>query len=303
MKNLLILSLLLGFASSTSAQPYHKLIRTGASWDCSWAYDPYGGIGCATTINRIFFTGADTVLEGITYKISYAFPMHSEPPNDGKCPPYAVSPVSGDYQHYIREDTVARKVYIYYPIFWYPSDQVLYDFSLQPGDSLRSTYQGTEVVTSVDSVQIATGEYQKRFTLYRPTEGYRYYIEGIGGQQGLFTTLFTFESYGIFLCLKENGVSLWGNTCNSWFTDVPEQKEMKPVIFPNPSADMVTIDCNDSRGNLKIIEITGITGARLQEIRTTENRITLDIKSYPGGIYFVRIRTNNSLYSGKICKQ
>ena len=303
MKNIFLLTLFYGVFFTSTSQPYHKLIRPGTYWDCSWAYNPTGGPGCATTIDRIFFTNADTLLEGITYKISYAFPMHSDPPNPGQCPPYAIDNVIVDFKTYIREDTIARKVYIYYPIFNYPSDQILYDFALQPGDSLKSTYQGNHVVTTVDSVMLLTGEFRKRFIYVVSTWWSGYYVEGVGGSQGLFTPIFTSESYGVFLCLKENNVNLWGSSCNSWFVNVSDHDISRPTIYPNPASGKTTIDFKMESPVLKNIELTDIMNVKLLEVETHDNKVMIDMENYSPGIYVVKIIMNNLTYIKKVCKK
>jgi hypothetical protein len=289
--------------SSGQVRPYHKLIRTNTFWDCTWwQYTGPGMTGCALTMDRIFFTDKDTVLEGMTYKVSYAYPMHSSPPDPWNCPPYAADTIAVEYQRYIREDTVARKVYIYYPDFLsWTFDQVLYDFSLQPGDSLKSRYQGDWVVTAVDSVMIGTGEYRKRTIFVVPTWGTGYYVEGIGGSQGLFTPMFTFEAYGVFLCLKENNVDLWGNHCDSWFVKVPEKKPARAAIFPNPVMDEITIETDGSTGNQ--VTIVDLNGQEIIRRTITGTHLKIDVSNFSKGFYQVRLTGKDNVSVGKFIKQ
>ncbi len=283
------------------SQAYHKFIRPNTYWDCSWVYTGFPA-GCANTVNRIFFPGPDTVLEGVTYKIAYAYPMQADPPNGFNCPPYSVSNTAANYHQYIREDTVARKVYIYYPVFILQApDQLLYDFSLKPGDSLLSAFQGNWAVTSVDSVMLSTGEYRRRTNFMVPTLGYGYYIEGIGGQQGLFTPIFTFEQAGSMLCVKENNVSLWGNYCNSWFVDVPEHRMIVSEIYPNPSTNTCIVSWKDPSNGEIVISLTDMNGIQvLNKSIHGHSSVEMDVSALTKGIYLVKITTSSGVEKRKL---
>jgi len=84
----------------------------------------------------------------------------------------------------MREDTVARKVYVF--DIGNGVDASLYDFTLEPGDTLPFyAGQGEMIVDSVGTVMLLTGEARKIFYLNYN----QYYIEGIGGSAGLFSPL------------------------------------------------------------------------------------------------------------------
>jgi len=303
MKQVILLVLFCGTVFSGLSQTYHKLIRPNTCWDCSWVYSgsPHG---CANTVDRIFFPGADTVLDGVNYKVAYAYPMQADPPNGFNCPPYSVSNTAANYHQYIREDTVARKVYIYYQLWGYPSDQVLYDYALQPGDTLKSTFQGNLVVTAVDSVMIATGDYRKRINVFLQFYGNGYYIEGIGGQQGLFTPIFTFEQAGSMLCVKENNVSLWGNYCNSWFVDAAEHQMIVPEIYPNPATNKCTVSWEGPSNEETVISLTDMNGMQvLNKNIHGQSPVEMDVSTLTKGIYLVKIKTYTSVETKKLVIQ
>lgn len=70
----------------------------------------------------------------------------------------------------IRNDTSTKKVYTIGP------DSLLYDFSLNVGDSVKLKYCSSgKVITTIDSVLVGTG-YRKRFIFYNGNQ----MIEGIG---------------------------------------------------------------------------------------------------------------------------
>jgi hypothetical protein len=288
------------------SQQYHKLIRPNTYWDCTTLITSGPGPnGCANTMDRIFFTEADTVLQGVTYMISYAYPMHSDPPDFWNCPPYVIDTVAVDHQYYIREDTLARKVYIYYPMLL-SSDILLYDFTLQPGDTLKSAYQelwtGPTIITAVDSVLIGNGGYRKRYICETQSFSAGYYIEGVGGCQGLFTPIITFEWGGHFMCLKENNIALWGDQCDYGFVGSPEKTNQDPKIYPNPASTMVNIQFPGDDHLEMTIEMFDMRGVKMKEVQSTGNNLVLNIEDFPAGMYFIKITTNNVIMVKKICK-
>src|ERR1035438_1738336 len=151
--------------SIVHSQNYHKLIRTNTYWDDYVMSDePIFG-GCYSTADRIYFTGNDTVINGFTYQISREYPFSGyNPVPNVMCPPLVVNNESYPTGSFIREDTVARKVYIYVS-GGTPPDQLLYDFSLQIGDTLKSEYNGggTFIVTAIDTVTLNDGEFREKF--------------------------------------------------------------------------------------------------------------------------------------------
>jgi hypothetical protein len=162
------------------AQNYHKLIRTNTYWD-----NYYTSLNCYTFIHRIYFTGNDTVIGGHTYNQSRQYYFESIYQPGPLCPPFIIDNVSYSTSIYIREDTVAKKVFIYDNSFTQP-DQLLYDFTLENGDTLHSLYNGNDsfVVSSIENVTLLDGEIRRMFIFNN--NDFEYYIESLGGSQGLF---------------------------------------------------------------------------------------------------------------------
>ena len=292
----LVLYILPGMAGTSQA--YHKLIRLNTYWDC---YTWMQGWMCYSSVNRIFFTGADTIIEGKTYQISYAYPMYPDPPGPYLCPPFVIDTLAVDHEHYVREDTVEQKVYIHSDIFLEP-DAILYDFTLQPGDTLTSGYQAffgfPLVVTSVDSVMIGNGEYRKRINFDDPYYGINY-VESIGGTEGLFTPLVPFESGGGFMCVKENGANLWGDECDYWFVNIPQYKINEVFIFPNPAHETITIAVPLIllNQNLKLFSSSGVL---IKSIRINSEKTVLQLKGVNPGLYFYQISSGSTFFKGKL---
>jgi hypothetical protein len=73
-------------------------------------------------------------------------------------------------------------------------------------------------------------------------------------------------------------------------------------LYPDPATTKLTIDVISSPGKTVTYEISDIRGVTMIEARTSENKITVDVNDYPPGIYFVRLKTVNSYFAGKFCK-
>src|ERR1017187_3470819 len=74
------------FTTIGNSQNYHKLIRTNTFWDC-FRQDP---VMCYSYINRIYFTGSDTLIGGIAYKKSLQYPFAAQVVPGPLCPPFVI---------------------------------------------------------------------------------------------------------------------------------------------------------------------------------------------------------------------
>lgn len=81
-----------------------------------------------------------------------------------------------------------------------------------------------------------------------------------------------------------------------------EKTEAKVVIsfYPNPAADYITISVNDK--NYHTVELYDITGKKLFAAEVNGEGITVDLRKYPSGIYFVTCRGNSFVTTGKFIK-
>jgi len=174
------------------------------------------------------------------------------------------------------------------------TEYLLWDFNLKVGDSVKSAY-GTlsSPVISMDSV-LFNGIYLKRFfsNMYN-----QYLIEGIGCSSGLFgvfggsfvetgTALFCFKNkFDIFVvdtlsCSSSLTVGLNSNILIN---------ELHLNIFPNPSNGVFTITFQNMPNKNSEIEIFNSLGQRInKDVLNTQTK-TIDISSFPKGIYFLKI--------------
>ncbi|MCX6267341.1 MAG: T9SS type A sorting domain-containing protein [Bacteroidetes bacterium] len=71
-------------------------------------------------------------------------------------------------------------------------------------------------------------------------------------------------------------------------------------FYPNPATDYLTINLNDPAYHT--VEICDITGKKIFSAGVNGHGITMDLRNYPQGIYFVTCRSNNLISTGKFIK-
>ncbi len=283
------------------SQGYHKLIRTNTYWD---VYSTYNTVWCYSDASRIFFTGSDTLIDGHLYRLSRRHPFHMMDtiPLPFFCPPFDVLTTSYSTDKYIREDTLEKKVYIFCdePFCNPPKDVLLYDFSLHIGDTLHSDYTlGAVLVCSlIDSVTLYNGEIRKQFWF---TGGWTYYIESIGGRYGLLDPLVAcIECGGGYFCQNENGVNLWGETCDNFFVATGNHNDEQYSILPNPAHDFIVVTSNKQSPDFEFI-LLNLQGREIlrKSLHGQSNRIS--ITGLSPGIYIYRINSEKRIKQGKLC--
>jgi len=87
-------------------------------------------------------------------------------------------------------------------------------------------------------------------------------------------------------------------------TDLPATNDPEPSLFPNPSANVVTVVLNNS-GHSGIIRIfSGIDGALVKTIVTgaDDKDIQIDISDLPRGIYTMNVTHGETIKSMKLVK-
>jgi len=89
---------------------------------------------------------------------------------------------------------------------------------------------------------------------------------------------------------------------DSIFVGINEHQTSQFSLYPNPVATKLTIDLKNLPGIIDCIEITDIRGTKMTEVHSNERKIIFDIENYPTGIYFVKLKMDDSFYIGKFCK-
>ncbi|MBZ0206700.1 MAG: T9SS type A sorting domain-containing protein [Flavobacteriales bacterium] len=191
------------------------------------------------------------------------------------------------------------------------TDHLLYDFDVSEGDTVFDVFHldlgdplfTDMVVNGVDSVLIA-GKYRKRIDISPagvPDPGFFYWIQGIGGNQGLLTTngVFFVSIRPWLHCMSANDTIQFdgsnfgdpgpvlsvGQPGNCFSTmDVPE-RVLGPSQFtaiPNPSTGLFHLGHTTAQ-----ISIYNAQGRLLFQTRDKE----VDLSAYPPGVYTAVVQT------------
>jgi Secretion system C-terminal sorting domain len=215
---------------------------------------------------------------------------------------------------YYREDTLTKKVYkrdCYNP--QYP-EMLIYDFSLNDGDStyLPSSY----LWLYVDSIKTETFFEKERRIFYLTNKewdnAHPVWIEGVGSLAGLPYPQYPPEIYwlakGELTCCYDNDTLVYQSEygelygCSFEYLSINEfaiDNEIR--IFPNPIDETTVIQINDK--NIADIEVViyDVLGNIVSQTTTNQRVIPLNT-DLQQGIYFVNITFNNYSITKKIIK-
>ncbi len=271
----IILLIPLLITSNTGAQTgkYYPFPDSNALWNIHFVI--FGIPGIYEEFYSINITG-DTTINGKGYhKLFTPFVQSS-----GKTPGTSNQP---GYQGAIRQDTVIRTVYFVPPTD--TAEQLLYDFTLQAGDTVYGYLQPEggikDVVSSIDSVMVGN-EYRKRWNindLYSIS-----LIEGVGSTYGLIEkspgNVADMPGYGI-TCFSQNGETLYPDTITDCgvitSVELPIVSEEQIQIYPNPSNGTVYVEFDRSLV-IKYVKISDLAGrAVLQQERVFGNPMKFDL--------------------------
>ncbi len=294
MKKLTFYIYFMCLATMLSGQVYHPLIRSNTYWDVAYTVSP---APCYMYVGRTEFIQGDSLIDGHYYRFQNEYPFLGTPgPGGSICAPYVVDTIP--YRRaFLREDTLARKVFIY-DVNYEPQEQLLYDFSLSPGDTFHSAYAtqgGLYVVYSVSDIILLNGEIRKIFCF--DANCILNYIESIGGCQGLYDPIVI--GYGFnsgIICVKDNGISIWGGSCFYQFVSTPEFSKPHIHIGPNPAADKLTVEFpfNPMEMEIKLINFCGQQCAKIV-LPPGKEKAEMDVSPFPAGIYLVRVTDGNRI--------
>ena len=280
------ISLLLVLSILSLSHAFAQKIRFNDSTN-NWTVFAYscGGDPYIVDSSIVGYNG-DTVIHGIPYR-----------------------KVRNSSSSFIREDTFLKKVYAIIPTSdTDTTEQVLYDYTLNPGDSLVGHYT-TERVDSIDSVVI-NGIWHKIW-FFSPTSrwgaepgavfvGYTA-IEGIGCLNGPFYPLYPyfFEECITLTCFSNKGTTpplshrVSGYFDNTSSCELTYGLGVKTVstqttinIYPNPATTELTVSAN---APINQVTISDLVGRAVLEHSYNSKEVHINIAALPTGVYFVKI--------------
>lgn len=275
------------FCMNGYTQSYHKLIRENVYWDEATFL---GSAICSyDNIKRVEFS-TDTTIGSHSYKKMIEYNFYNLEPGPF-CPPFAIDTVANNSSVFLREDSINQKVYITNSSIA-PAEHLLFDFSLEVGDTFVNTYGVSAIylVVKTDSFQLFSGEYRKRIALIKTTDNTdtAYMYESVGSSQGLFNGLGeAIGGWNSTLCVKENNLAVWGTECNYFFTNLRGEKELELEISPNPVADYIHFQFPDGNNDISIFNSQG---QMVYSTRESSSESSFDVSFLPPGIYFASVK-------------
>lgn len=257
------------FGSQTAiAQAYLPLVDTGKYW-----YDDVVSTQFPPTIYTTCYTihDVDSCFGGECYKTL----CYSNYSDVWSC------------TMFIREDTLAKKIYLNVP--GWTQEQLLYDFSLAVGDSFNYF-----PIISLTYESFA-GKTRKKFTFSNNEVWY----EGVGSLLGL-------RKENLLSCYVENDSIpfYWGAWAGSscWHGMYEGQSGMENLsIYPNPSSGKVWIETPRPSEGSGFISVYDMKGNQIKQraLANREKYIVIDFSDLEPGLYFIKA----GQYHGKFVKQ
>lgn len=212
--------------------------------------------------------------------------------------PFNFSPYTFKFAY--RNDSINKKVYYLDVTGGINKDTLWYDFNLNVGDTVPSTFSygrfyifRDRVVQSIDSILIC-GSYHKRFN-FNCSDNESDLVEGVG-----FMDHFV-HSYRDNECPFEPSAVYYTSFSTCYFTSVQEYLTDGQIkIFPNPTSFELNIS-----SSLQITEYTILNniGATILKGNLLEPR-SINVSSLASGLYIIKIqdRSGNTKQS-KFIKQ
>jgi len=250
-----------------------------------------------------FIISGDTLINSQTYhKLIIPYLQINTP---GNCDVFFLG-----YQGAIRQDTLNKKEFIISP---YDSlEQLLYDFNLQIGDSVRGFLEtpfSGDIVQSMDSVLIGN-DYRKRWVL---SGAYiDNIIEGIGSTYSVAQApLPPFPHSGFecpvqlsLSCFSQNGETLYPNTIGNCQVinsiPNPSQNTFHSIVYPNPFHSFAALNLSLEFENIELT-IYNALGEIVAQQKITNHSSIIKRDKLDDGIYFYQLISNKGkVTTGKL---
>ena len=283
-KLLIIFSALLTLSASGQTSVYHPYPDSNAVWNFHFQlYCFFNGTG--DEYYSMTFSG-DTLINSQAYhKLTTPYVQSFSTLTCGG--------VSTGYKGAIRQDTTVKKVFYVPPTD--TAEQLLYDFTLQVGDTVRGyieafTFPTADIVQSIDSVLVGN-TYRKRWNI---NSCYNiHFIEGIGSTYGLFELTpgcITDQADYSLICFQQNGQPLYPDTTTNChlITSINSIDNYSDQIkvFPNPSNGSFTVDFDTT--DITEIQLTNLLGNIIMK-QQTDKQTQIKIDNLKSGIYILTI--------------
>ena len=291
MKYIFITFLLVFAYGNMHSQTYHKMLGDSNRWNEGvFRRDQWGNLNWNT---NILTAKKDSIVNSIHYKW-----IHGN-----------YFGIYGNVDGFLREDTIKKR--IYYKRDSKSPEMLLYDFSLNTGDTIKFDFANSSdtsvayhvsyrssSISSQDTIILDLNSNQKFHSLFFP-DNQMTWIEGIGSTRSL---LFPTEFYGVdgpgfeLLCSYQNGIQSYSNSDGLscvLFTDINNEAKLIPFITlsPNPSCGYYTLNLPENfSGEVLIFDMLGNIKyhARLEDM----NKLEINLNA-PAGIYLMKVNSTD----------
>jgi len=283
----------LGFSQAYAPFPADSTVwrESFQQWDGPYLQENY---------QEFHFILGDTTLAGKEYSRLYRT----------SSPPLNIS--SAGLAGYMREENKR----IYYWNGGLSNEVLLYDFNLGIGDTIywdlsvinsaNNDISSYGVVYDIDSVQITTGEYRKRFHFeFGPASYGSTVIEGIGSTYGLlYPNSSPFESRHDLICMSDVSTLSYAlyyinstDECLFPVVEIDETVQSTIKVFPNPTNNIINLSETVYRARVEIFSATGQKVLSMNDFTGS----AINLKDLSAGFYLLSIKGEN-MYLGKIIK-
>jgi hypothetical protein len=99
-------------------------------------------------------------------------------------------------------------------------------------------------------------------------------------------------------CVSDTSNHIYVNTVGIQNETIPGFR-----IYPVPASESITIHVDDLPGTLYEIRIMDNKGNQIFVTRTAERTHVIEIENYPEGLYFVQVRSDAEIITGKFIKK
>ncbi|PHN08279.1 T9SS type A sorting domain-containing protein [Flavilitoribacter nigricans] len=190
------------------------------------------------------------------------------------------------------------------------AETLLYDFGLQPGDSITFAGLCTAYLMETDTVVLNNGDRRRRMHFkYKQAVGIpeQFWIEGIGSQFGLLehwaSSCYTDVGDWLLCHFEEGSLVYPDNPTSCFLVSAPEPSLSANLrVYPNPTTGPLTIDREINK--LKAVTLLDLQGRVIRNWNPKNRDHKLDISELPSGMYFLQLNIGNSLRPTlKIVKQ
>jgi len=270
-----------------------QMITEGNRWNVAWSQYPNSH---GTHFLKLEDT---TIVNGVSYMVvqqSYDSLLTWYP--------------NGDL---LRQD--GSKVYVRSSLF-IGGEHLLYDFSMQLGDSIYINPNCSAVVTNIDSVTLSNGEKRKRLrllTTFPPGGNTLNWFEGVGSYEGLIYNpdyVCGWDASWRTLCFYQMDtiVHLFDPAYGCYVEDnssVEQPNIASSVIslFPNPVEDELQLNFEKIDPPLEAV-LYSAQGRVLMQKKLTNYENTIQFNHFTSGIYFLMLKTeDDQVFYKKILKE